>query len=171
MTCRNGNEAEFLNGFSKRNTAVCGIVCISDFIFVLYAHIFDFRLRVVYESTELDSFLQNKTRVICMNVNLNYFVVIDNDNAVADSFKVSTQLQRIGIGFIFSDDKFSAVSKADILVKFAYSGSEGFSGSVTLRKVPKADSPSDSEASSSEGSICWSEATVARMPVASYRNT
>ena len=41
------------------------------------------------------------------------------------------------------------------------------SGNVTLRNVPKADSPRDSDASSSEGSICCREATVERIPVAS----
>ena len=41
------------------------------------------------------------------------------------------------------------------------------SGKVTLRNVPKADSPSDSDASSSDRSICCSEATVERIPVAS----
>ena len=45
------------------------------------------------------------------------------------------------------------------------------SGSVIRRNVVPLPAPRPCEASSMLGSICWSVATVARIPVGLYRNT
>ena len=68
-----------------------------SYFFVLYScfmldpHIFYLRLGIVNQPSEFKSLFKSKSGIVRMNVNLYYFLIVNNHNAVADSFKISPQ--------------------------------------------------------------------------------
>ena len=106
MTCGYCNESEFL------------------FSFVLYTHILYLRLRVIDEIAEFKSFLQCLARIVGMDMDFDYLLIIHHNNAVADSFEICTERGNIGTALIFFKHELCAVRECYIIVILAYSGAE-----------------------------------------------
>ena len=67
-----------------------------------------------------------------MNVYLDYLLVVYNNNAVADSFEVSPEHERVGTVIVLFEHELSAVCKGDIVVVLAYGSLERLDRVVVL---------------------------------------
>ena len=84
MTCRNCNKTEFLFRFGRNKSSLVSRFYFLNLIFVLYFHILNLRLRVIYESTEFKSLLNCKSWIISMNMHLDYIIIINPATGVVE---------------------------------------------------------------------------------------